>query len=78
MYYGKVYMDAVYNAYNALYWKKEGADDFETALNKEGKTYYYRDGDYDYYDLSNFIQHYGLDEEAIKNEIESKGFEYKG
>lgn len=77
MYYGQVYMNAVCHAYNALYWDTEGPDGFEEALNKDGMSLIYLDHDYDYYILTDFIKKYGLDEEAIKKEIESKGFEYK-
>lgn len=74
--YGKVYMDAVFHAYNKVYWGVEGADNFEQALNKDGMSLIYLDHDYDYYDLSKFIEKHGLDLDAIKAEMKANGHEY--
>lgn len=76
MYYGQVYMDAVFHAYQAKY--GGGYGDFDNALwEHEGVSTMYLDLKSDRFILSKFIKKLGLDLDAIKAEIAANGHEYK-
>lgn len=73
--YGEVYMDAVFHAYQKKY--GGGYADFDDALwNEFGLSTMYLDLKSDYFRLENFIKVFDLNLDEIKAEIAANGYEY--